>query len=95
MSRYKGSLDGLPNAIPNEMRGLKTTAKTLYFWPFLAKPRYSATYLIVAIMLKILYDVMLQTFKNPANAHMEARTALRGTLDLFCFKMVPRLSKMS
>ena len=95
MSRYKGSWTACQTLSRTKCEGYKTTAKTLYFWPFLAKPRYSATYLIVAIMLKILYDVMLQTFKNPANAHMEARTALRGTLDLFCFKMVPRLSKMS
>ena len=38
---------------------------------------------------------MLKIFKNPANAHMEARTALRRTLNLFCLKMVSRWPKMS
>ena len=37
---------------------------------------------------------MLKIFKNPANVHMEARTALRKILNLFCLKMVLRWLKM-
>ena len=37
---------------------------------------------------------MLKILKNNANAHMEARTALRKILNLFCLKMVSRWLKM-
>ena len=34
-------------------------------------------------MLMILYEDYVKNLKKPANAHMEARTALRGTLNIF------------
>ena len=46
------------------------------------------------MMLMILYEEYVKNLKKPANAHMEARTALRKTLNLFCLKMVSRWLKM-